>query len=209
MNSKIIKGRAEIEEGLLHICSVEPKFSRAAEVSGPLPTRLRDEGFTTLLDIIVSQQLSVASANAIWARLKDAGLTRRSALCSADINDLRACGLSRQKAQYATALAQSNLDYSELAGVDDDEVVEQLTRIRGIGVWTAEIYAMFALGRSDVIAAGDLALRESAKMLFGFQERPTVKELRKMSEPWSPWRAVASRLLWAYYRAASNREGIR
>ena len=209
MNSRIICSEAEINEGLTHLCSVEPRFSEAAELAGPLPLRRRDEGFTTLLDIIVSQQLSVASADAIWARMEKAGFTRQSDLCDAGMDELRECGLSRQKSEYAIALAQSGLNYSELSGLDDGKVVERLMKIRGIGVWTAEIYAMFALGRPDVMAAGDLALQESAKLLFGLECRPTAGELRVMAEPWSPWRAVASRLLWAYYRVASAKEGIR
>ena len=209
MNSRIIRSEAEINDGLTHLCSVEPRFSEAAELTGPLPLRRRDEGFTTLLDIIVSQQLSVASADAIWARMENAGFTRQSDLCDAGMEELRECGLSRQKAEYAIALARSGLNYSELSALDDGEVVERLVKIRGIGVWTAEIYAMSALGRSDVMAAGDLALQESAKLLFGLECRPSAGELRAMAEPWSPWRAVASRLLWAYYRVASSREGIR
>ena len=209
MNSRIICSDAEISEGLTHLCSVEPRFSEAAELTGPLPLRRRDEGFTTLLDIIVSQQLSVASADAIWARMEKAGFTRQSDLCDAGMTELRECGLSRQKSEYAIALAQCGLNYSELSGLDDGEVVERLVKIRGIGTWTAEIYAMFALGRPDVMAAGDLALQESAKLLFDLECRPTAADLRKMAVPWSPWRAVASRLLWAYYRVASAREGIR
>lgn len=209
MNSRIIRSDDEINDGLAHLCSAEPKFSEAAKLTGPLPLRLRDEGFTTLLDIIVSQQLSVASADAIWARLENAGFTRQSDLCDAEMEELRECGLSRQKSEYAIALARSGLNYSELAGLDDGEVVERLVKIRGIGVWTAEIYAMFALGRPDVMAAGDLALQESAKLLFDLECRPSANELREMARPWSPWRAVASRLLWSYYRVASAKEGIR
>ena len=91
----------------------------------------------------------------------------------------------------------------------DEDVVASLVAVPGIGRWTAEIYAMFSLGRADVFAPGDLALQESARILFEIDERPTEKALRAMAEAWSPWRAVAARILWAYYRVAKNREGVR
>jgi DNA-3-methyladenine glycosylase II len=95
-----------------------------------------------------------------------------------------------------------------LRDLPDEEVVKTLVAVPGIGVWTAEIYAMFALGRADVFAPGDLALQEAARMLFGLEARPTDKSLRVMAEAWSPWRSVAARILWAYYRVAKEREGV-
>ena len=94
-----------------------------------------------------------------------------------------------------------------LRGLPDREVVATLVAVPGIGVWTAEIYAMFALGRADVFAPGDLALQEAARMLFGLDRRPTDKALRAMAEEWSPWRSVAARILWAYYRVMRQRDG--
>ena len=99
--------------------------------------------------------------------------------------------------------------FSRLREKPTDEVIETLVQVPGIGRWTAEIYAMFSLGRADVFAPGDLALQEAARILFEKPERPTERELRQMAEAWSPWRGVAARLLWAYYRAAKQREGIR
>jgi len=121
---------------------------------------------------------------------------------------LRALGLSRQKAGYAKALAEGRLDFAALRRQRATTVVRELTAIKGIGTWTAEIYAMFSLGRADVFAAGDLALQESTKVLFGLDARPKDKELRQIAEAWAPWRAVAARLLWAYYRVIKDREGI-
>ena len=209
MESVVIGDVSDIESGLEYLCAVENRFAEAVALTGTPPLRLRPDGFTTLLDIIVSQQLSVASADAIWKRLDEKGLTGQSALRNCDEEELRRCGLSRQKAEYARALARSDLDYTSLSGLDDESVVRKLVAIRGIGVWTAEIYAMSALGRSDVLAAGDLALQESARLLFDLDRRPTERELRQMASAWSPWRAVAARLLWAYYRVAMKREGIR
>lgn len=174
-----------------------------------MPLRLRKDGFAALLDAIVSQQVSVAAADAIWGRLKTAGFTGPRRLMAATDEELRACGLSRQKIRYARALAASNLRYGQLREMPTEGVIATLTEVPGVGRWTAEIYAMFSLGRADVFAPGDLALQESARMLFGMPERPTEKALRALAEDWSPWRAVAARILWAYYHVAKDREGIR
>ena len=122
---------------------------------------------------------------------------------------LRAAGLSRQKIAYGRAIAGGGLDFAALRRLPDAEVVAELTRIKGIGIWTAEVYAMFSLGRADVFAPGDLALRDAAHRLFELEARPTEKALREMSLAWSPWRSVAARLLWSYYRVARGREGVR
>jgi DNA-3-methyladenine glycosylase II len=129
-------------------------------------------------------------------------------MAAASDEDLRAAGLSRQKARYGRALAQAGIDFHALRSVPDAEVVRILVRVPGIGVWTAEIYAMFALGRADVFAPGDLALQEAARLLFGLAARPSETALRAMAEAWSPWRSVAARILWAYYRVAKEREGV-
>jgi DNA-3-methyladenine glycosylase II len=122
---------------------------------------------------------------------------------------LRAAGLSRQKARYGRALAGSAADFDALAQLPDAEVITTLTQVPGIGAWTAEIYAIFALGRADVFAPGDLALQEAARDLFGLADRPGERAFRAMAEAWSPWRAVAARALWSYYRVMKNREGSR
>lgn len=204
----IIHSQKEINQGTEFLKCVEPRFQSALELTGPLPLRRRSEGFSSLLKMIVSQQVSVASAESIWRRLETAGYTNSKALIECLEEDLRKCGLSKQKASYAKSLAEKNLDYSALRETNDETLVKCLMEIRGIGRWTAEIYGTFSLGRSDIIAAGDLALQESAKILFELSERPSEKELRIMSEPWAPWRAVAARLLWSYYRATKSREGV-
>ena len=150
----------------------------------------------------------MASANAIWARLEGAGLTAPAPILAAGEEGLRACGLSRQKVRYALALAGAGMDFDGLAGQPDALVIDRLDSLPGVGRWTAEIYAMFALGRADVFAPGDLALQEAARVLFDLAERPSERALRQMAEDWSPWRAVAARALWAYYRLIKSREGI-
>ena len=209
MVGRIIETDADVAEGAAHLAAIEPRFARALELTGPLPLRRRADGFETLFAAIVSQQLSTASANAIWARLEALGAIEPAGLLAAADDALRAAGLSRQKIAYGRAIAGSGLDFAALRAMPDEAIVAELTRIKGIGVWTAEIYAMFSLGRADVFAPGDLALRDATGQLFELAARPTEKELRAMSLAWSPWRAVAARLLWAYYRVARGREGVR
>ena len=195
-------------EGADWLVKAEPRFAHALEQIGPLPLRRRPDGFAQLLSAIVSQQVSVASARAIWAKLETAGAVTPEAVLRLDQDGLRDLGLSRQKARYACALAEAGIDYDALRAAPNDEVIKTLTAVTGIGVWTAEIYAMFSLGRADVFAPGDLALQESARMLFDLPDRPREKPLRQMAEAWSPWRSVAARALWAYYHVAKDREGI-
>ncbi len=209
MIGRIIISDACVAEGAAWLAQAEPRFAHALTLTGPLPLRRREDGFAALLSAIVSQQVSVASANAIWARLQAAGLTDRAVMAAASDDDLRAAGLSRQKARYGRALAQSGVDFDALRIARTDQVVAQLTEIPGIGIWTAEIYAMFALGHADVFAPGDLALQEGARILFDLPERPKDRALREMAAAWSPWRSVAARVLWAYYHVEKNREGIR
>jgi DNA-3-methyladenine glycosylase II len=209
MVGRIIETEACVAEGAAWLAAVEPRFAHALTLTGPLPLRRREDGFAPLLDAIVSQQVSVAAADAIWARLTAAGLTDPARLREARDDDLRACGLSRQKARYARALAAAGIDFPGLRAMPTEEVVATLTAVPGIGRWTAEIYAMFSLGRADVFAPADLALQESARILFDLPERPKERALRAMAEAWSPWRGVAARLLWAYYRVARTREGVR
>lgn len=206
---RIIVSDACVAEGAAWLAAREPRFAKALAQTGPLPLRRREGGFGRLLSAIVSQQVSVAAAEGIWKRLEAAEATSIDGVLSRDAEALRALGLSRQKASYAHALAAAEIDYDALTALPNAEVIATLTEVKGIGVWTAEIYAMFSLGRADVFAPGDLALQESARLLFDLEERPKEKALRTLAEEWSPWRAVAARLLWAYYHVAKDREGIR
>ncbi|MBN2905426.1 MAG: DNA-3-methyladenine glycosylase 2 family protein [Rhodobacteraceae bacterium] len=209
MVGRIIQTEACVAEGAAHLLRIEPRFGVALAASGPLPLRRRADGFEALFSAIVSQQVSVAAADAIWGRLAAAGLTEAGAVRDADEDALRGCGLSRQKIRYGRALAAAGLDYAALRAAPSEQVIATLVAVPGIGRWTAEIYAMFSLGRADVFAPGDLALQEAARMLFDLPARPTERDLRAMAERWAPWRAVAARALWAYYRVAKEREGIR
>lgn len=205
---RVIETEACVAEGSDWLARAEPRFAHALTLTGPLPLRRRPDGFAQLLQAIVGQQVSVASARAIWGRLDAAGLTDPDAILAASDAALRAPGLSRQKVSYARALAAAGIDFDALRGMSTDAVVADLTRVKGIGVWTAEIYAMFSLGRADVFAPGDLALQEATRLLFALDHRPRPAALRAMARDWSPWRAVAARALWAYYHVAKQREGI-
>ncbi len=209
MVGRIITEEADIDEGVKWLRATEPRFAIAHKACPVLPLRRRDDGFEAVLSAITSQQLSVASAGAIWARMDAAGMTNPANILKASDDDLRACGFSRQKILYAKDLAEADLDYIAMRELPNDEVIAKLVAIRGIGTWTAEVYVMFSLGRADVFAPGDLALQEAARGLFNLNERPNEKTLRKMAGNWSPWRSVAARLLWAYYHVVKNREGIR
>lgn len=206
---RIIQTPACVAEGADWLAARDPRFAQALARTGPLPLRRKPDGFAELLSAIVSQQVSVASANAIWGRMKTAGLTGPRKIRWASDEDLRAAGLSRQKIRYARALSEAGINFKSLRDAPTEEVIETLTTVSGIGVWTAEIYAMLSLGRADVFAPGDLALQEAARVLFELDNRPKERELRLMAEAWSPWRSVAARMLWAYYHIAKDREGIR
>ncbi len=205
---RIISSNACVVEGANYLASIEPRFEKALDVVGPLPLRLRDDGFAALLNAIVGQQISVAAARAIWTRLENANLITQKNIANASIDILRENGLSKPKARYAFELSVNNIDYISLRSKANADVATELTNILGIGQWSADIYAMFSLGRADVFASGDLALQEGAKLLFNLDARPTAKELNIMVEKYSPWRSVAARILWAYYSKMKSSEGI-
>lgn len=205
---RLIDAEADLAEGMAHLAAVCPVWARVLPQIGPIPLRRRPDGFAAILDAVISQQLSVASANAIARKLAAAGLDTPSAILAASDEALRACGLSAPKIRYLRGISAAGLDFDALAALPDDEVIAILTALPGIGRWTAEIYLMFALGRADAFCPDDLALQESARLMYGLPERPKGRALAELARPWQPWRSVAARGLWAYYRLAKGREGI-
>lgn len=199
---------ADVEEGAAWLAAREPAFAAALEETGLPPLRRRADGFGALLDAMVGQQISTAAAAAISARLVAAGATEAAGVRRLDDATLLGCGLSRPKLAHVRALAAADPDFAALRGLPDEGVVAALTALPGVGVWTAEVYAITCLGRRDVFAAGDLALREGARLLLGLPERPAERALRGLAAPWSPWRAVAARILWALYRRRTGRAGL-
>ena len=209
MEERIIMSQECISEGLAALSNLEPKFGHIIPKMDQISLRRRSDGFDRLLSTIVSQQVSVAAADAIWRKIKLAGLNKITKIKKASDQELRGVGLSKQKIKYVRSLANSKIDYRSLRTMPTSQVVKELTQVSGIGNWTAEIYAMFSLGRADVFAPGDLALQEATRLLFNLKERPSEKELRSIAKDWSPWQAVAARLLWSYYNQQKKREGIR
>jgi len=209
---RIIETMDDIAEGVAHLTAVEPRFAHAVELAGLPPLRRREPGFGPLLQIVVGQQVSVAAADGIWRRVVEGGANMQDRVREMSEDDLRALGLSRPKARYARAiadaLADGTLDLEFCATGPVDEAMKALTAVKGIGTWTAEIYLMFCVGRADIFADKDLALQESARLLFDLPERPDPKALSAMAENWSPWRGVAARALWSYYHVAKGREGV-
>jgi DNA-3-methyladenine glycosylase II len=196
---------ADIRAGVQALRRKCAAMRRVHDATGDPPLRRRAAGFEGLTRIVVAQQLSTASAAAIWGRLAVAiGPLRADVLLQASEETLRGTGLSRTKIKtlraIATAVAHNDLDLELLAAASDEAVHEALTRVSGVGPWTADIFIMFCLGRRDAFAAGDLALQVAAQHALGLGHRPVAPELHDLAERWRPWRGVAARLLWAYYR---------
>ena len=189
-----------------------PIMRRVHDVAGLPPLRRRPGGIAGLARIIVGQQLSTASAGAIWGRLEAllSPLTAEALLEETD-EALKGCGLSAPKIRtlraIARAIAHEGLDLDALPSLDDTAVHEALCAVKGIGPWTADIYIMFCLGRADAFAPGDLALQVAAGHAAGLEARPGADELLAMAERWRPWRGVAARLLWAYYPHMKRGQG--
>jgi DNA-3-methyladenine glycosylase II len=182
-------------------------------IGGPPPLRRREPGFAGLAAIIVSQQVSVASARAIFGRLEGRIAPLEAAqLATAPEEDLRACGLSTAKIRalrnVAEAIGDGALDLAGLASLDAEEAHNALVAVKGVGPWTADIFLLFCLGHPDAFPAGDLALQEAAKLALKLKVRPDATRLERIAERWRPWRGVAARMLWAYYREVKARSGM-
>jgi len=194
----------DIECGLEALIRLDPRLGPIAGQVGTLPLRLSAPDFAGLAGIVVSQQVSAASAGAIYARLRSVvdPLDAPGVLECGEAK-LREAGLSRPKQKTLIAIAEAvvggGLDFASLGNMPADEAIASMTRIHGIGPWTAEIYLLFCVGHADIFPAGDLALQEAARVALGHAERPKERDLRAIAALWSPWRGIASRLLWAYY----------
>jgi DNA-3-methyladenine glycosylase II len=196
-----------LHESLEALAAAEPAFAAVLEQHGRPEPRISPPGAVTLLRTIVGQQVSVAAARSMWAKLEAAygSPPDLAAILKATDDELRAAGVSRQKAGYARSLAQlvlsGELDLDALPA-DDEEAIELLTRIKGIGRWSAEIYLLFAEGRRDVWPAGDLAVQIQIGRLLGMDDRPSEKLLREIGERWRPHRGAAAVLAWHSYNSA-------
>ena len=196
----------QIRAGLDALATIEPAFAAGLDRVGYPEPRLRERGFATLLRTIVGQQVSVASADAVWRKL-DATVgdaTDPLRVAAATDEQFRAAGLSRQKASYARSLADEvtsgRLPLAALP-VDDEDAIAALVRVKGIGRWSAEIYLLFAEGRPDIWPAGDLAVQIEVGRLLGHPERPTEKRVRELAEAWRPHRGAAAIFAWHHYNS--------
>ncbi len=206
---------ADLVRALSELGRADADLARAREIAGPLPDRSRPATLASLMKIIVQQQVSLASANAIWGRFESAVMAASSDGFTADAvlglseEDMRTAGLSRPKVAYcrnlADAVAGGSLDLDGLAGIEDAAAIADLTKVKGVGRWTAEIYMMFAHGRVDLWPAHDVALQIAVQDLKALAERPTWKRMDEIAEPWRPWRGVAARVLWRYYAVIKGR----
>lgn len=207
-----IHSEGDLDKGIAELVQADPRFVAVLDVAGRPPLRRREGSFAGLASIVVSQQLSTASAGAIWTRLTAAfDPLDPAAMRRATSARLKRIGLSSAKIRtlkaIAKAVAGGELDLNGLGAHSADDAHKMLTSIHGIGPWTADIYLLVSLGHSDAWPAGDLALQEATRLAFALEQRPTTRQMGPLAEPWRPWRAVAARLLWAYYRAVKGREG--
>lgn len=200
-----IETEADIVEGLKALVAADRRLGDILLVAGEVPLRRQPAGFEGLARIVVSQQLSVASAAAIWQRLTELLAPVSAPALSAVSDDaLRSVGLSRPKVKTLRAVAEAveaGLDLQGLCARPAEEAHGDLCRLRGIGPWTADIYLLFCAGHPDIFPAGDLALQNAVADGLGLAGRPSVAELHAIAEDWAPWRGVAARLFWSYYRA--------
>lgn len=201
--------RTALATGLERLCAEHPALAVVLAEVGPPEPRILEPGFASLLRIVVGQQVSTASAAAIWDRLSAAGGGEVAAFLAFDDAALGRIGLSRAKMRYGRALAEAvasgSLDPAGLARLPGEEASARLIALPGIGRWTAEIYRMFALGDPDVFPVGDLALREGVRMALELDDRPDLTAAEALTTPWRPERSAAALLLWRLYR---HRRGI-
>ena len=203
-----IETTEQLKEQIEALITIEPRFAGIYEQVGIPDLRRNDGGFEQLLRAMVGQQLSVAAASSIWQRLIGADLTNPKMIKAVSDDILRAQGLSKQKIRYARSLIEYDIDFEALSTISDEQVLEILTAVVGIGYWTAEMYLLFSLGRADVLAVDDLAIKVAAMDLLNLAERPTPKQLKIATEDWSPHRSAASLLLWSHYGWMRNREAV-
>ena len=199
---------ADAREALV---AADPALARVHAQTPAFEWRLRVGGFEGLFRMIVEQQVSVASAASVWARLREGlGEITPQRLLAHDLDQLRGMGLSRQKATYGQGMARAQMageiDLEHLSNLDDAAAIAALTALKGVGLWTAEAYLLMCEGRLDVFPGGDVALQEAIRWADGAEDRPDQKAAYARAEVWRPYRAVATHLLWAWYTGVKRGE---
>jgi len=207
-----LKTEADLEAAALALAELDPAFAPVVARAGAIPLRYRPPGYEGLAHIVVGQMVSRASANAIWGRLEalTGGVTAESILAHS-VEELRGAGLSGAKESTLRGLAEAcrnGLDLERIARLDIDAAIAELTAVKGIGLWTSEVFLLFSAGHPDVFPTGDVALQSAAAQAFGLPERPKEKQFRTMALRWQPMRSIAARVLWAYYAVEHKREAM-
>ncbi len=208
-----LNSQADLEEAIARLVSQDPRLAPIVAQTGMPALRRRDPGFTGLAAIVCGQQLSIASASAIWGRVSASfDPFDHDAIRKARRDRLGRLGLSAAKIKtlklLAREIAGERLNLDVLAEEDADAAHHTLTSLHGIGPWTADIYLLFCLGHGDAWPAGDLAVQEAMRIGLGLKARPTVREMAALAEPWRPLRGAAAHLWWAYYKVMKKREGV-
>jgi DNA-3-methyladenine glycosylase II len=205
--------QADLDRAVTALVKQDPRLEPILDLTGMPALRRREPGFAGLAHIVCGQQVSTASAAAIWARVSAAfDPFHHAALRKARADRLGRLGLSAAKIKtlknLARELAAERLNLEVLANEDADAAHSTLTRLHGIGPWTADVYLLFCLGHGDAWPAGDLAVQEAVKIGLGLKTRPTAKAMAPLAEPWRPLRGAAAHLWWSYYRVLKRREGV-
>jgi DNA-3-methyladenine glycosylase II len=209
----LLQTQSDLAKSLNRLVAQDKGLAPILHATGIPPLRRRESGYRGMAEIVCAQQVSTASAMAIWKRL-DAAFQPLDpqAVLRARNDRLARVGLSRAKIktlkEMARALAAGEVDLDLLGKEAFETAHNQLTALHGIGPWTADIYLLFCIGHGDAWPAGDLAIQEAVKLGLGLADRPSTKELIALSEPWRPYRGAAAHLWWAYYRLGKNRSGM-
>ncbi len=211
--SRFLHTDADLAAALKKLVAADPRLKKLLDRAGRPALRRREAGFAGLAAIICAQQLSTASASAIWGRLAAAfDPFHHDALRRARAEKLARIGLSRPKIRtmksIGTAIATGQIDLDAVGQMGADQAHAALIALHGVGPWTADIYLLFCLGHADAWPAGDLALQEAARMAFALRKRPDTRKMIALAESWRPWRGVAAHLLWNYYRAVKKRDPV-
>lgn len=208
-----IRTEADIAAGVQALLKTDPAFAPVVAAAGNIPLRYRPPAYEGLAHIVVGQVVSRASADAIWRRLEALtdGVIQPDRILAHSVEELRATGLSGAKESTLRGLAaacRNGLDLERVAFLDADAAIAELTAVKGIGLWTSEVFLLFCAGHPDVFPTGDVALQSAAAEAFGLAERPQHKAFRSMALRWQPYRSIAARVLWAYYGVRNGRQGI-
>ncbi len=213
--AELIKNQQILNKHLDELIIIEPRLKQIREKSAPIPLRLREGGFAGMSAIISAQMLSAASANAIYERLGnllEGEINARSFLKYKE-NDYRKIGFSKSKFLYLQNLAlkelNGELDFTKFEHMPAEQALEKLISLKGIGVWSAQIYLLFCIGHADIFPAGDLVLQKMLGLIFELKKKPSENEAKKLTQNWSPYRGAGARLLWRYFAILKNKEGIK